>query len=224
MPQTEVITMLPTPLSRVAAPLALLAGVIFVGAQVVLLMTFDLTDRPATLANPVFVTAQIAYFIGFCVLLVALVATYEREAHRAGTFGLIAFLTAAVGTMFLAGDQWFDTFAGPWIIEIAPEAAGTPSGFLVTGALASYALFAIGWVMFGLASARARVFPLAISLGIVLGGALGFFALMPPFGIGIGLAMLALGAWLVRTPQPGAAARPDAAAVGTLDATPARGS
>ena len=211
--------MSPTPLARIAAPLALLAGAIFVSAQVVLLMTFDLTDRAATLANPVFVIAQIAYFIGFCVLLVALVATYEREANRAGTFGLIAFLTAAVGTMFLAGDHWFDTFAGPWIIEIAPEAAATPSGFLVTGALASYALFAIGWVMFGLASARARVFPLAISLAIVLGGAIGFFALMPPFGIGIGFAMLALGAWLARTPLPATWARPDQASVGALDAT-----
>jgi hypothetical protein len=216
--------MSPTPLARIAAPLALLAGAIFVGSQVVLFMTFDLTDRPATLANPVFVAAQIAYFIGFCVLLVALVATYEREAHRAGTFGLVAFLTAAVGTMFLAGDHWFDTFAGPWIIEIAPEAAGTPSGFLVTGAFASYALFAIGWVLFGLASARARVFPLAISLAIVLGGALGFFALMPPFGMGIGLAMLALGAWLARTPVLAASARPDRAPVGALDANPAPGS
>ena len=215
--------MFPTPLSRIAAPLALLAGAIFVGSQVVLLMTFDLTNRAATLANPVFVTAQIAYFIGFCVLLVALVATYEREANRAGAFGLMAFMSAAVGTMFLAGDHWFDTFAGPWIIEIAPGAAGTPSGFLVTGALASYALFAIGWVMFGLASARARVFPLAISLAIVLGGALGFFALMPPFGMGIGLAMLALGAWLMRAPLPAASSPPDRVAVGSRDATAAPG-
>ena len=66
----------------------------------------------------------------------------------------------------------------------------------MAGAFASYALFALGWVLFGLASLRARVFPLIASIGVIVGGAAGFFALMAPFGIPLGLAIAGLGVWL----------------------------
>ena len=60
-------------------------------------------------------------------------------------------------------------------------------------------LFAIGWVLFGIAGIRARVFPLPISIAVVIGGLVGFQAAMPPFAIPLALAITALGIWMIRT-------------------------
>jgi hypothetical protein len=194
--------MLQSRLSRFAGPFALAAGFVFVVAQILLLVTLDVTSKQATVAKPVFVWSQAAYFVGFCILLLALVAAYDWESQKAGALGIIGFCAAIVGTMFLAGDLWFDAFAGPWIITAAPEAANSPTGTVVIGAFASYVLFAVGWVLFGLASLRARVFPAPISLAITVGGGVGFLALMPPYGIPLGLAIAALGVWMIRTTVP----------------------
>ena len=70
---------------------------------------------------------------------------------------------------------------------------------LPLGAGSSFVLFALGWVMFGLASLRARVFPLAISIAIVVGGLAGFQALAtPPLGAILALAMAWLGIWMLK--------------------------
>lgn len=189
-------------LSRLAGPFALVAGGLFITAQVLLFATLEPADKLATVQKPLFAVAQISFFFGFCMLLLTLFAAYEWQADKAGTFGVLAFCAAVIGTMFLAGDLWFDTFAGPWIITAAPDVANAPTGSVVAGGFASYALFAIGWVLFGLASFRARVLPRLISVAIMVGGAVGFLALLPPFGIPLGLAMIALGAWMIRAPAP----------------------
>jgi hypothetical protein len=80
-----------------------------------------------------------------------------------------------------------------------------PSGLIVIGAVSSYVLFAIGWALFGLSSLRAGVFPRAICIAIVIGGLIAFQALLPPFGIPLGLAMIWLGVWMIRTPKPAVA-------------------
>lgn len=200
--------MIQSPLSRLAGPLALAAGSLFIAAQGLLLVTLEPTNKLATVGKPLFAVAQVGYFIGFCTLLLALFAAYEWESDRAGTFGLIAFCAAVIGTMFLAGDLWFDTFAGPWIITAAPDVADNPTGSVMAGAFGSYALFAIGWVLFALASLRAGVFPRLISVGIMVGGVVGFMALLPPFGIPLGLALIALGTWMIRVSAPRAIRAP----------------
>jgi hypothetical protein len=50
------------------------------------------------------------------------------------------------------------------------------------GPISSYLLFAIGWVSFGVASLRARVFPVWISVFIVIGRIAGYQALLSPWG------------------------------------------
>jgi hypothetical protein len=68
---------------------------------------------------------------------------------------------------------------------------------MALGALSSYALFAAGWTLFGIASARARVFPLAISIAIIIGGITGYQALLAPWEMPLGLAVGSLGIWIV---------------------------
>ena len=68
---------------------------------------------------------------------------------------------------------------------------------LLIGGLSSYLLFAIGWVLFGVASLRARVFPTAVSIALIVGGLLGYQMVQPPLGVPLGLALCWLGGWLL---------------------------
>lgn len=207
-----------SPLARLAGPSALLAGILIIAAQLGMYVSFAGSDRLETLSNPIFLPSMVTYFIGFCVLLIALVAIYETEAHRAGVFGLIGFIAAMLGTTFLAGNHWFDTFAGPWIADAAPQllSGQIQHPVLTTAAFASYVVFAVGWVLFGIASLRAGVFPALISIAIVVGGVAGFLALSAPYGIPLGVAITMLGAWMIRSTSISARRRGQA----TSDANP----
>jgi|SRR5215218_3492071 hypothetical protein len=65
-----------------------------------------------------------------------------RRIHR-GTFG---FAAAVLGTMFLGGDLWFESFAVPWLAEgpFPQVLSSDPSILFALGATSSYLLFAIG--------------------------------------------------------------------------------
>ena len=95
--------------------------------------------------------------------------------------------------------MWFEGFATPWLVEVLPQVlTAQKTTIWVIGFFSSYVLFALGWLLFGLASLRARVFPVAISVAIAVGGLVGFLAAAPPYGIPLGLALVWLGGWLMR--------------------------
>jgi hypothetical protein len=191
--------MLPSPLTRLAGPMSLAAGVLFVVAQLMML-PFDPGDHVATSTDPAYQLAGGVYMLGFVALMVALVGAYGWGVHRAGRLGTVAFVTAIAGTMMLGGDLWFETFAVPWLADQAPAALDTdPTTLLAVGAVASYLSFAIGWALFGIAALRAHALPRAICAAIIVGGLLGFSALLAPFGIPIGLAVGAMGVWMIRS-------------------------
>jgi hypothetical protein len=127
----------------------------------------------------------------------------------------VATIAALVGTFLLGGDLWFETFAVPWLADQAPDALSTePTTLLALGAISSYLLFAIGWVLYGVAAVRARVFPRPIAVMIVVGGVLGYNALLSPWAVPLALSVLSLGVWMIR-PQPSAVAQPEAAPTGS---------
>src|SRR5680860_837579 len=70
------------PLSRLAGPTALAAGVLMVVAQLVM-FPFDLKDHVATSTDPRFQAGGAAYFVGFALLLLALVAAHTWQESRA---------------------------------------------------------------------------------------------------------------------------------------------
>ena len=187
-------------LARHAGPITLAAGA---GLALLDLARWVLErpdDRVGMMADPLFRVANGAYFVAFIGLAIALVALHERLAPRYGRYGLIAFLAALVGTMTQGGNMWFDGFAAPWLAEVAPQVFDAEKTItLVVGAIVAYLTFALGWVLFGIALLRTRVVPVAVSLGVVVGGVLGFQSGLPPFGIPLGLAVAAVGAALIRT-------------------------
>ena len=171
-------------LSRSAGPLAIAAGTLLIVGQAIW-WPFDQQKNLATAQNDIFNAGSVIYFCGFCVLMFALIGVHGKQAYRAGRLGTFGFCTAVLGTMFLGGGLWFESFAVPWLAEgpFPQVLQSDPSILFALGAISSYLLFAIGWVSFGVASLRARVFPVWISIFIVIGGIAGYKALLSPWGI-----------------------------------------
>jgi len=194
-----------SPLSRFAAPIAVVAGVLVVVTRLVAALT---VPAESELLKTYVLTAthainSVASIVAFALLVLALVAVYDREARPAGMLGVVALGAAIVGTVFMAGDWWYEAFAVPRIAEVAPQVIDTfVGGRLLMGGLLSFALFGLGWVLFGIASLRARVFPAAISVAILVGGLLSGVPIGIVYlsgGVILGLAIVWLGAWMMRT-------------------------
>ena len=188
-------------LSRYAGPIVLIVGAYLAVIHLVLEFVFiRFSDLAVMLADPTFRVVNLAYAAAFSGLAIAACAAYDKQARAAGTFGLVALCAAIIGTVNLGANMWFEGFAVPWLAGEVPEIlTAEKTLFWQVGYYSSYLLFAIGWVLFGLASLRARVFPRLISLAIVAGGIIGFLAARPPYGVALGLALLSLGIWMVRT-------------------------
>jgi hypothetical protein len=75
----------------------------------------------------------------------ALIGVHGRQAHRAGRLGTFGFAAAVLGTLFLGGDLWFESFAVPWLAEgpFPQVLSSDPSILFALGATSSYLLFAI---------------------------------------------------------------------------------
>jgi hypothetical protein len=185
-----------SPLYRAAGPVALAAGVFFVITD---LGRYPLIgNRLALATDPLLMAVNAAYFFAFVGLMVALIAVHGRLEGATGRFGMVAFLFAVLGIMMQGGNMWFDGFAVPWLADVFPQVFTVrPTLPLQIGGLLSYVLFALGWVLYGLAALRARAVPVGLALALVVGGVLGYNSGLPPYGTPIGLAVAGLGTWLI---------------------------
>lgn len=201
-----------SPLTRIAAPIALTAGALVVVTRLVVAGTApaDIDALKSYALTPTFAVNSVASIATFALLAVAAVALYSRESGAAGTLGVIGLGAAIIGTVFMAGDWWFEAFAVPRIAELTPALLDTfVGGRLLIGGVSSFVLFGVGWGLFGIASLRARVFPTAISIAIVGGGLLSGVPIGVVYLTGeviLGLAIVGLGAWMLRTPVAAGAA------------------
>ena len=191
-------------LARSAGPLAIVAGALVVVTRIVIMLTIP-ADVDSLMVYVLSTTMSITASPDRRVrdARVRLGRTYDLQAREAGVLGVIALGAAILGTVFMAGDWWFEAFAVPRIAEVAPSVmVGFAQSRLLFGGLLSFALFGIGWVLYGIASVRARVFPAAISWTIAAGGLVSAVPIGVVYLSGnviLGLALVALGIWLVRT-------------------------
>ncbi len=126
-------------------------------------------------------------------LLLGLVGLYARQSEASGVLGLGAFLIAFAGTTLILGTWWTNTFVAPSLATEAPAflEAG-PTGVLGVGFTLSFALGALGWLLFGLVSLRARVYPRAAVVVLMVGAVLAF-APLPISGVVLQVAIAWLG-------------------------------
>ena len=120
----------------------------------------NLSKNPAAL-----IFASLLGMLAAVLLLLGLVGLYASQARAAGVLGLVGFLLAFLGTVFVAGFDWAGAFLLPNVADEASRIAeATPPGFVVT-----FLLFAVGWLVFGLAMLRARIYPRVVALVLVAG-------------------------------------------------------
>ena len=120
----------------------------------------DLSKNPGAL-----IVASLLGMLAAVMLLLGLVGLYASQVRAAGVLGLVGFLSAFLGTVFVAGFDWAGAFLLP---NVASEASRifetTPPGFVAT-----FLLFAVGWLVFGLATLRARIYPRVVALALIAG-------------------------------------------------------
>jgi hypothetical protein len=148
-------------------------------------------------ATSAVIIVRVSFIMALVLIILGLVGLYSRQVEQAGTLGLIAFLVALIGTVMVAGLQWSAAFIGPWLAEVAPELLDTePSGVLTAGFMLSFALLALGWLLFGLASLRARVLPRGAAVLLMVGAPLLFVILfleLPGSTVVFGVALAWMG-------------------------------
>lgn len=133
-------------------------------------------------------------------LLLALTGLYLKQADRAGRLGLAGYLVAFLGTLLVAGDWWFESFIAPRIAATAPDVmTGAITGSMLVGAGATFGLFAIGWIAFGVATFRANVYPRPAAVLLIIGGVVGILAGSAPYQVPLAVAVGWIGYALTRS-------------------------
>ena len=171
----------------------------------ILLAVFDVAESVLIGGQPesvvagtsALITVRIAFVAASVLVLLGLEGLSASQAEQTGTLGLIGFLMAFTGTVMVAGLQWSAAFLGSWLAEAAPELLDTePGGLLAAGLILSFVLFALGWLLFGLASLRARVLPRGAAVLLMVGAVLLFILLLleaPGSGVVFGAALAWMG-------------------------------
>ena len=116
--------------------------------------------------------------------LIGLIGLYGRQSEEAGVLGFIGFFLSFISTSLFVGAGIFDAFINPVLTARAKELVdpkgplmGGPMGivFAITGIC-----FALGFVLFAIATIRAKVFPAFAAVMLLVGApVLGLSPLMP---------------------------------------------
>ncbi len=178
-------------LIRLSGLAAVLAGVLaFIGDLLSLTEPESLSEA-ATTASYVF--TYLLYLLGTVLLLVGLVGLYVRQSEATGILGLAGFAVAFLGTALVLGAVWAQLFVAPFLAVQAPRVLDIePVGALGVGFTLTFLLFAAGWLLFGLAALRARIYPRVAAIVLMVGAVIGFIP-VPASGIVLDVAVAWLG-------------------------------
>lgn len=180
-------------LARVGGLAAILSGVLLVLGELLNLFIDFETDPVEGATSATSLVQSVAFMLGVALLLVALVGLYTRLAEATGrTLGLVGFLLALVGTGMVMGVLWDQIFTVPALAQVAPALLESDPPALVNfGFMFSFVLFGLGWLLFGVAAYRARVYPRVAVILLMVGAVLLILPL--PF---VGLVFAVGVAWL----------------------------
>jgi hypothetical protein len=183
-------------LIRWAGLAAILAGVLLVVADLLnLAIGFD-EDEPfsETATTGIYAFQSVVNLLAAVLLLIGLVGLYARQSEAAGPAGLLGlagFLVAFLGTALVTGLLWASLFIVPTLAVEVPafldQVEGPPPGFFLT-----FITFAVGWLLFGIATLLARVYPRIPTILVMIGAVIAVLPL-PFTGIVLAIAVAWLG-------------------------------
>ena len=198
-------------LIRLSGLAAVVAGALLLVGD--LLDLLSLATGPENLSEAAttapFTFTFLLYLIGSVLLLVGLVGLYVRQSEASGLIGLVGFAVAFLGSALVLGAVWAQLFVAPFLAIRAPATLDAePTGTLAVGFTLTFALGALGWLLFGIAALRAGVYPRAAAIALMVGAVISFLPI-PASGIVLDVVV----AWLGFTLLTG---------IGVSDERPAR--
>ena len=138
---------------------------------------------------------EIVELFSLFLLLLGLVGQYLHQAEAAGRFGGIGFLFAFLGTAWSLGEVWTSAILFPGMSQEVPAYLDgliqTPPPLVMFGVGLGFILFPLGWILYSLASIRAKIYPLLAGISLIVG-----VLLIPFVPIGANLLLGAGWAWM----------------------------
>ena len=180
--------MLAARLIRLAGLTALVSAVLSVIGDLLSLVV-DL-ENPAIATTAPYALVFGLYLLGALLLLLGLVGLYTSQVEAAGILGVAGFLAAFFGTALVLGAIWFELFISPPLAAEAPALSETELG--LPGFILAFLLAGIGWILFGVATLRARVYPRPAAVLLIVGAVVSFTPI-PLSGIVLSVAVAWLG-------------------------------
>lgn len=173
---------------------AILAGGLLLIFDILEYFIFDLENFSTVAATGTYIFVIGGFLITTLLASLGLVGLYASQAEAAGLLGAVGFLVAFTGTALVTGAFWAQEFFVPAVAEVAPDVLDSGLlGWLYFGFVVSFFLFALGWVLFGVATFRARIYPRWAALFLIIGAVLTVLPQLPVPSIIFDVAMAWMG-------------------------------
>jgi uncharacterized membrane protein len=111
--------------------------------------------------------SAVFFLLGAVLLTIASVGMYQFHAGKAGKFGMLAFMVAGMGSALMVAMDWMDLFIPDTLTTLAASLDTADTRFMI-GAILPFFGYVIGWLLFGISSLFARVFPRIPSLFLIV--------------------------------------------------------
>lgn len=189
-------------LIRWSGAAALVGGVLVAILSILESVLFGSQPDSMAVTSNAWIIVELVFIVAELLIILGLIGLYARQAQQAGKLGLIAFLVAFTGTVMVSAIEWSAAFMGPWLAETAPVEVmeAEPTGLFLAGIFLTSLLFALGWLLFGLASLRAGVLTHSAVVLLMLGAILFLVMGFLEFGyeavlFGAGVAWMGYALW-----------------------------
>ena len=168
---------MPTIVVRLGGLAAVLVGVLALITELLDLYLYTTTSGDPfseVAASATFAVQGILLSVLAMLLLVALVGLYASHAEAAGILGAVGFLVALIGTALFLGNTWDRVFLFPALAQAAPAFMEADLSFSEkVGSVMSMGLLVIGWLVFAVSTLRARIYPRAAAVLLMIGVVVG---------------------------------------------------
>jgi hypothetical protein len=149
--------------------LAAVAGGVSLAIAEVVALSFFGYDFSRTATTGTYALYSVLVMITGVLLPLGLVGLYVRQLEASGPLGLVGFVVAFIGTVLVAGFFWSSAFVAPILAVEAPQLLAVSS---LPGFFRSFIVFGLGWLLFGVATLRAGVYPRGAVVLLIVGAVL----------------------------------------------------
>ena len=157
---------------------AIAGGVLIVIAALIGSLTLGVSTISEELIPGAYTFVTLVYLLAMVLVLGGLVGLYARQSEEAGVLGVIGFSVAFLGTAMMVGAAWTQVFITPALAEAIPSLFESGLlGWLALGFALTYLLLSLGWLLFGVATLVARVYPLPAAVLLIIGALISFIPL-----------------------------------------------